>query len=124
MRALVTLSSNSAGVCPSVATGRNSVGVEVDPSLGPLIRSRVEAALPFGRERARARLRAHEEFVATRTRSGKAVAHRSTRYGFPVMTRQEVEIRLTEPTSVRWLGEVATVDHVEAHSEPTLFPVR
>lgn len=74
--------------------GRNSLGIEIDPPLA----ASAAAALGASRERLRAfqenRLEAHYLFVEQRRLEGKPCAYLNRHHGFPVMTRQEVDMKL------------------------------
>lgn len=87
-------------VLAAMACGRSSVGVEIDPEVGGAIGRRVEGLLPEARRRAVERLERHLEFVAARRERGREPAYRSRLYGFPVISRQETEIRLLVPSTV------------------------
>ncbi|MBN1834944.1 MAG: site-specific DNA-methyltransferase [Spirochaetales bacterium] len=88
----------------AMACGRNSIGVEIEPGMGDEIRRRVGELLPEARERAAERVQRHLAFVASWRERGKEPAYRSRRHGFPVVSRQETEIRLLAPTAVRTVG--------------------
>jgi DNA modification methylase len=78
----------------AMATARNSIGYELSPEFAPLI----EAQAAEIRETANAliaqRLAAHEAFVADHTARKGRPKHTSRHYGFPVVTRQEIELQL------------------------------
>lgn len=84
----------------AMAAARNSAGVEIDPALVPLIRSGFEAVPRIARERAEARLTAHREFVAKRFEEKGSFGYRNACYGFPVVTRQEIDLALPVLRSV------------------------
>ena len=84
----------------ALAACRNSVGIETDTSLLPVIAASLSRAVDCGAERVKARLAAHRAFVAARTASGRPCAHRSRVYGCPVMTAQETELTLYLPASL------------------------
>jgi len=83
-----------------IATGRNSVGVEVDESLRNTIYANIENAVELGGERAYSRLQQHQEFVERRQQSGYVFKHSNDHYGFAVMTSQETDLRLYVPYRV------------------------
>lgn len=85
----------------ALAAGRSSVGYERVDALGAAALGSLGDGVGLGRRRAAERLAAHAAFVRTRTASGKALAHVSAVYGFPVMTGQEVALQLVAPTSTR-----------------------
>lgn len=85
----------------AMMTGRRSMGIERDESLGPVIRDQIGLAVSLGRDMTAARLAAHEDFLRHREAEGKpAPKHRSRHYGFPVVTRQEVDMVLPVITAV------------------------
>lgn len=85
----------------AAASGRGSIGVEVDPSLAELAAASLRSAPRIGLKRAQERLWAHRDFVEEREKAGKPLAHRNRFYGFPVVTRQEVDAVLECPRSIR-----------------------
>jgi len=85
----------------ALAAGRSSLGVERLDALQPLVAAQVELAVGEGARRARERLRAHGDFMNSRLAAGKEAGHRSTVYGVPVITGQERELCLVEPTALR-----------------------
>ena len=88
----------------ALASGRNSIGFELDPGFANVIRRSLLGAPARGQARNEQRLSAHEVFVNERQEAGKEIKHRNERYGFPVVTRQEVEMELLWPVSVEEVG--------------------
>jgi site-specific DNA-methyltransferase (cytosine-N4-specific) len=102
----------------ALVAGRNSVGVEREPDLVAAFEERVGEAPRLSREVATDRLDAHREFVAQRRAEGEEPGYDAEHYDFPVVTKQERELRLrvvdsvervddggaAEPTR-RWLAE-------------------
>jgi DNA modification methylase len=88
----------------ALAAGRSSLGVERMDALQPRVAAQLELAVGEGARRARERLRAHSEFMNSRLAAGKEAGHRSTVYGLPVITGQERELCLVEPTALRAEG--------------------
>lgn len=89
----------------ALASGRSSAGYERAAELMPLIRESLSSAVALGQQRASERLDAHRGFAASRDAAGKESKHRSAVYGFPVVTGQEVEIRLFPAVGLRWEEE-------------------
>jgi DNA modification methylase len=84
-------------LCAAAATGRNAIGCELEPDLVDAGLERVRANLAAARRETSRRFERHLGFVAKKEAEGKPLRHRSRHYGFPVMTRQEVEMLLLEP---------------------------
>ena len=82
----------------AIASGRNGIGVECDPSLLPTIRSALSKSDVIGRERVRERLANHRIWAVTREHGGKAPKHKNDVHGVSVVTKQEVDLCLLEPT--------------------------
>ena len=100
----------------ALASGRSSVGFERMEAFRSLVAESLHRAVELGRDKAGERLRAHTAFVAERAAQGKEIKHLSKQYGFPVMTRQELDLRLMVPVAV-----VARNGRWEAEHEPALL---
>lgn len=87
----------------ALASGRNSVGIERDPSFATSVESALRAAVEVGAARVRARLVKHRAFVADHQARGKPLKHHNAPHDVPVVTRQEVELALRFPVAVRKL---------------------
>lgn len=85
----------------AAASGRSSIGVEIDGTLRDVAARALERAPRLGARRAEERLRAHRAFVEERTRAGKPPKHTNRRYGFPVVTSQETDLVLACARSIR-----------------------
>ena len=81
----------------AMASGRHSHGVEIDPSLLPVVEEGLRDAVALGNDRTDRRLVAHTAFVAER-RAG--LAHHNAHYDQPVMTAQEAELSFLRPLQV------------------------
>ena len=85
----------------AMATGRNSVGMEIDPSLAPAIQEISGPVVALSNRRIAERLDRHRRFVRERMDSGKPIKHTNRHYGFPVITRQETELILNPLVSIK-----------------------
>ncbi len=85
----------------ALAAGRSSIGVEREAGLASTIDRTLRRAVDLGRERVVDRLANHEGFMRAREAAGKQAGHVSAHYGFPVITRQEVAMRLPVARSVQ-----------------------
>jgi len=112
-------------IIAAMATGRNSVGYETVAALGPVIRDGILAAASITRDITASRFRRHAEFVSERVcRGGTPLRHVSKIYGFPVMTRQEAEIRLLDAAAIEQTGPLSfRAEHRTAYpAEPQSTP--
>jgi len=80
----------------AMATGRNSIGIEVDPNFKDCLRERFRNIVEFSNRLLESRIENHIRFVKERTSARLPVGYLNRTYGFPVMTRQEVELIFDE----------------------------
>jgi modification methylase len=90
----------------AMAASRNSVGYELDASLGPGISALAQTVDATGAQVIRQRLIRHITFVLERMETRGPLKHKNQHYGFPVMTAQERELIFNTPASV-----TQTLDH-------------
>ncbi len=84
----------------AMAAGRPSAGYEIDPGLRPAIEARMAGLKVLGNGIVDGRLARHEAFAKARWQ-GEAPAYRSSVYGFPVVTAQEVDLVLPRIKDIR-----------------------
>lgn len=84
----------------ALASGRNSIGLEIDEGLRDTIRGTIKNSLRIATDRIRARLAAHRAFVAERVAGGQSPKHSNGVHGFPVITSQEVDLEVLCPLKV------------------------
>lgn len=78
-----------------VAAARNSVGYEISDAFGEEIAATIDRTARVANQVAADRFRRHAEFVRERTEGGHSgPGYEHDRYGIPVMTRQERQLRL------------------------------
>ena len=104
----------------AIASGRSSIGFEIDHALEPPIRNVIETAVPLGREYSQRRLAAHLDFVHSREEAGRPCRHVNRHYGFAVVTGQEIDLQFAVPCAVT--AESARA--FSAHHEPAPLPTR
>ena len=104
----------------AIASGRSSIGFEIEDSLERPIRNAIEAGVPLGREYAKRRLDAHLEFVHSREEAGRPCRHVNRHYGFPVVTSQETDLQFAVPRAT----EAESAGTFSAQHEPAPLPTR
>ncbi len=92
-------------IAAAITAGRNSIGIEIDHNLKETIFSRVEDIVEFSNNYITDRLNKHLEFVEERTKTKGKPKYESKEYGFPVMTKQEVEITFYYLKEVKQIEE-------------------
>ena len=88
----------------AMASCRNSVGYEIDPNFSDALIARTTDIVEFSNQYIDERLARHIEFVRARTAVKGALKYRNKNYGFPVMTRQELEILVNGLREIRKLS--------------------
>ena len=94
-----------------MATGRNSVGVEIDPNFKDHLQERIEDIVDFSNGLIENRIENHLQFVQERTRVKGPLGYLNKVYGFPVMTSQEVELVFDELEKIRVKDNVFEVHY-------------
>ena len=77
----------------AMVAGRNSVGYELDGDFVGHFAERVADVPELARDTVAKRLAAHRDFVAERREAGDRPGYEATHYDFPVVTKQEQDIR-------------------------------
>ena len=95
----------------ALAAGRNSVGYELREEFTRVFEERVADAPELSEAVGRRRLDDHREFVADRRAAGETFDYESTRYDFPVRTRQERDLRLYAVDAVESTDEGYVATH-------------
>ncbi|WP_435358781.1 DNA-methyltransferase [Haloarchaeobius sp. DFWS5] len=98
----------------AMLSGRDSVGYELDPGIAATFDDRVENLPEKSAAVVDERLDRHREFASDRwddTANTADADYESEHYGFPVVTKQEQQIRFYEATSLRETDEGYLVDY-------------
>lgn len=104
----------------AMASGRHSIGIEVDPSLVNSITGTCAGLAPVLNRRIADRIRDHLSFLEACHENGRELKHLNRPHGFPVMTSQEtdLEINLIDEICPVAGGELA-VTYRGAPADPT-----
>jgi DNA modification methylase len=95
----------------AIATGRNSIGVEIDPNFKAPFFLRCRDSADFSNKLIESRLANHLRFVAQRIASKGELGYTSKNYGFSIMTKQEVEITFDEIKQISTFDKELQVDY-------------
>jgi DNA modification methylase len=98
----------------AAASGRGSVGYEIEPGFRADIFSDPDGWVPAANARILERVESHLRFAEERTRDGRPPGHGNEPHGFPVVTGQERQLRLELVDRV----SVHEGDRVEADYRP------
>jgi hypothetical protein len=92
-------------ILAAMCAGRDSLGVEIEEVMIPTIQAGVSGIIAGSNRRILERLYRHQSFVEECRRNGRELKHINRHYGFPVISRQEREILINHPASVKTLAE-------------------
>jgi DNA modification methylase len=84
----------------AIASGRNSIGYEIDPAMEKSVERIKDAIVDSSKQLIRRRLAKHIEFVVQRLKTKGGLKYDNMHYGFPVMTAQEKELILNDPLNI------------------------
>ena len=100
----------------AMATGRNSVGVEIDSNFKEFLRKRFLNVCDLSNTLVEDRIKNHLNFVQEEVRVKGKFRFINGNYGFPVITSQEVELWLDELESVNFQDDVIEIKYKEKPS--------
>ena len=84
----------------AMASGRNSIGCEIDSTLENIIDRVKDVICASSKQLIRKRLAKHMEFVVDRLKTKGGFKHENAYYGFPVITAQERELIFNDPVNI------------------------
>lgn len=111
----------------AMASGRNCIAYEIDPAFQSIILERIVELPDLARQIIERRLQAHVTFIRDRRNDNKNTSNHNEFYGFPVITRQESELRLEPAEQVQFVtkevfkvvyGEPIRVQTSDPHKNP------
>ncbi len=77
----------------AIVSGRNSIGFELVDELAPIITEKLQSARMMSKSIIEQRIRNHKLFIQQQIENGKIMKYINEVYNFPVMTKQEDQIR-------------------------------
>lgn len=92
-------------VAAAMASGRNSMGYEIDVAMKDSITNTLSRIVDYSNESIARRIESHLSFIKTRIEMSKHVKYLNRHYRFPVVTSQEEEILFNEVISSQRKGE-------------------
>jgi hypothetical protein len=78
----------------AVSSGRNSIGIEIDPEFRELINRRIQSFIAGATDPTTNRITSHFQFINEYTKNKDAPKYVNAIHGFPVITRQETGMQL------------------------------
>lgn len=84
----------------AMVAGRNSIGFEIDNNFWSLIQTKINNIINISRDHITRRLKLHRLFIAKREEQQKDIKYINEYYNFPVITKQETELRFLEIESL------------------------
>lgn len=97
----------------AMASGRNSIGYEIDNNFKEFIEDRIKEIKSIVKEYVKDRLEKHRIFVKKRQEEKGKLKYISKNYKFPVMTRQEINIHIPTINRINKINEnLFEVEHL------------
>jgi DNA modification methylase len=88
----------------AMATGRSSLGVELDSHFGELLEERLKDVVATSNSFNERRVSNHREFIEKMRKDGRELKHLNQHYRLPVMTAQETQMLIPLLTRVETKG--------------------
>ena len=85
----------------AIAAGRNSIGIEIDENMKGAIGSRIDSVVPHSNMCIQTRIDKHLQFVEEHFKTKGEFKYLNPPYGFPVVTRQELDLFLNPLRSIK-----------------------
>ena len=89
----------------AIASGRNSIGYEIDANFKEIIEVRIKNFKEIANERIKDRLKRHSEFMKERAELKGEHKYLNKNYSFPVVTLQEIKISIPELKEIKQIEE-------------------
>lgn len=89
----------------AVASGRSSIGIEIEPEFKEIIKKRIGNCLLNLNLRNKLRIENHKIFINELNKS-KEIKHMNGHYNFPVVTRQETNLKIPLLKSITQIEEM------------------
>jgi len=89
----------------AMVCGRNSVGYEIDYKFKEHIDNKLLKVKPIANEFIDLRLKKHKEFVKKREEEKGKLKYVNENYGFPVMTKNEIDLHIPKIETIKEIGE-------------------
>jgi hypothetical protein len=97
----------------AIASGRNSIGVDIDPGFSDLINRRIESFIPNGSLHSANRISRHLQFIEEYIKTKGAPKYINRIHGFPVITNQEKDLQLFQISGKAEKNDQQTIIHYE-----------
>ena len=101
----------------AMATGRNSIGYEINPNFKKYIFARFENAVEFSNKLIEKRVKNHLKFIRKRVKAEGEQGYTNRLCGFPVVTRQETEINFETLKKVSRKNNTFKVEYKESPAQ-------
>ncbi|MHA1369378.1 MAG: DNA-methyltransferase [Promethearchaeota archaeon] len=85
----------------AMASKRNSIGIEIDSTMLNIINDNIKNLLNFCNKHIEKRILNHVLFIKEKMKRNEHVKYINKHYGFPVITKQEINLKLTTLTKIR-----------------------
>lgn len=111
-------------LCAAIVSERNSIGMECDENFANLIAENIHNCAMLSSDTINTRLAAHKAFILSRLEAGRQIKHHNPFYDFPVVTRQETQIRFHPVLQITCenLGDISVEYSTDIKKLPVIKP--
>ncbi len=96
----------------AIASGRNSIGVEIDNTFNEIIEDKINNSIQLN-DFIEERIKNHKEFIEKRVKEKGETKYLNNFYGFPVVTNQETNMQIPKIKNVnKKTNNLFDVDHL------------
>lgn len=108
----------------AIVAERNSIGIEFDENFNDLIADAVSDCPVLSATTINSRLENHREFVLSRLEDGKDIKNHNNFYDFPVVTKQETQIKLNPILKINSdnLRQIEVEYYEDSRTLPVILP--
>ncbi|MBY8999461.1 MAG: site-specific DNA-methyltransferase [Candidatus Heimdallarchaeota archaeon] len=97
----------------AMASARNSVGMEIEENFREIIQEGIANIVEYANQYNEERIQRHIEYVSKRNENQNKIKYINKHYGFPVITKQELEFKLNILKEVRIDEDSFEVEYVD-----------
>lgn len=95
----------------AMASARNSIGIEVVSEFKHTIEERIKGVVELSNKVIENRLKAHRSFIEEKAAMEKSYKYINLNYGFPVVSKQEVDIVFEVPSSINNVDDTFILEY-------------
>ncbi|MCG3223954.1 MAG: site-specific DNA-methyltransferase, partial [Candidatus Heimdallarchaeota archaeon] len=88
-------------VLAAMSSARNSIGIEIEENFREVIQKGINEIAEYANENTEERIQQHRDFISKRIEKNGKIKYTNEHYGFPVITKQELKLKLDILKSIK-----------------------